>query len=223
MRTSLLPGLLDALRRNTLQQSLDVRLFEISKVFAPRPGEDLPHESHWLSGLMYGSREEAAWNTARDSVDFFDLKGVVETLLEGLLIPDVTFSPVDLPGYLRAGARVFSGSRDLGVLGELQPEIGDKLDLAGYILAFNLDFGALGQSAAPPRFAPCPGIPRSTGTSPWCCLSRCPPAGWPRPCMPRAGRGWWTPASLTSTPATPCRRASGAWPSACRIATPSGP
>ena len=70
MRTSLLPASLDTLRRNTLQQNLEVRLFEISKVFAPRAGEDLPQEEHWMSGLMYGAREEAAWSTTRDDGQF---------------------------------------------------------------------------------------------------------------------------------------------------------
>ena len=106
MRTSLLPGLLDTLRRNTLQQTQDVRLFEISKVFAPRAGQDLPQEEHWLTGLMYGAREEAAWNATPDPVNFFDLKGIVETLLDGLLIPDVTFSaawPARLPALWGPG------------------------------------------------------------------------------------------------------------------------
>ena len=159
MRTSLLPGLLDTLRRNTLQQNLEVRLFEISKVFAPRAGEDLPHEEHWLSGLMFGSREEAAWNTTPDPVNFFDLKGMVETLLEDLLIPEVTFTPDGLPDYLGYGARVFSGGRELGVLGELRPDIGESLDLEGAIFGFNLNFAALCQSSIPPRFTSLPRYP----------------------------------------------------------------
>jgi len=159
MRTSLLPGLLDTLRRSTLKQILDVRLFEISKVFAPRGGEDLPHEEHWLTGLMYGAREEAAWNTTRDPVDFFDLKGMVENLLEGLLIPEVTFTPDGLPEYLRYGAWVFSGSRELGVLGQIRPEIGEQLDLEGDIFGFNLNFAALCRCSIPPQFAPLPRFP----------------------------------------------------------------
>ena len=121
MRTSLLPGLLDTLRRNTLKQSLDVRLFELSKVFHPRPGADLPQEEHWLTGVMYGARHEASWHAGRDDADFFDLKGVVENLLGGLLIPDIAWLTDDLPGYLAHGARVLSGYRELGVLGELRP------------------------------------------------------------------------------------------------------
>jgi phenylalanyl-tRNA synthetase beta chain len=159
MRASLLPGLLDTLRRNMLKQVLDVRLFEFSKVFRPQAGQDLPQEEHWLSALMYGAWEEAGWNTSRDPVNFFDLKGAVETLLDGLLIPDVTFTSDGLPGYLRYGARVFSGQRELGVLGELRGEIGDKLDLEGEIYAFNLDFAALCQASVPPLFTPVPRYP----------------------------------------------------------------
>ncbi len=159
MRTSLLPGLLEALRRNTLKQILNVRLFEISKTFTPRPGEALPLEEHWLTGVMYGAREEVAWNTTREAVNFFDLKGAAETLLDGLLVPDVTFVPEGLPGYLCAGARVFSGRHELGVLGQLQPEIGDKLNLEGDLYVFNLDFAALCRTAATPLFTPLPRYP----------------------------------------------------------------
>jgi phenylalanyl-tRNA synthetase beta chain len=159
MRTSLLPGLLDTLRRNALKQTMDVRLFEISKVFTPRAGEDLPLEEHWLAGLVYGAREDAGWNTLRTPVNFFDLKGMVENLLEGLLVPEVTFTPDALPEYLRYGARVLAGKRDLGVLGELRPDIAEKLDLEGDIFAFNLNFGAICQSSIPPRFSPLPRYP----------------------------------------------------------------
>jgi phenylalanyl-tRNA synthetase beta chain len=159
MRISLLPGLLDTLRRNTLQQVLDVRLFELSKVFRPRAGLDLPQEDHRLAGLMYGSREEVAWNTGRETVNFFDLKGAIETLLDGLGLPEVSYSPDGLPRFLRYGARVISGQRELGVLGELQGELGDKLDLGGEIYVFDLNFAALCQAAVPPLFTPLPRYP----------------------------------------------------------------
>jgi phenylalanyl-tRNA synthetase beta chain len=84
---------------------------------------------------------------------------MVETLLDGLLIPDVAFAADGLPGYLRYGARVLSGDRDLGVLGELRPDIGERLDLEGAIFSFNLNFAALCQASLPPRFAPLPRYP----------------------------------------------------------------
>ena len=153
---------------------------------------------------MYGSREEAAWNTTRDPVNFFDLKGMVETLLEDLLIPEVTFTPDGLPDYLRYGARVFSGGRELGVLGELRPDIGERLDLEGDIFGFNLNFAALCQSLHPaPLHVPAPLSRRFTGTSPWCCRRASPRPGWRRPFTSMAVPGWWKPASLTFTSGDP--------------------
>ncbi len=159
MRTSLVPGLLEMLRRNTLKQVQDVRLFEAAKVFFPDAGADLPREEAHLSGLMYGSREEVSWNTSRDEVNFFDLKGAVETLLEGLGISEVHFEKAGLPGYLRYGARVYSRDTELGVLGELQPHLGENLDLEGKILVFDLKFEALCHTAVPPLFSALPRYP----------------------------------------------------------------
>ncbi|MBZ5529316.1 MAG: phenylalanine--tRNA ligase subunit beta [Acidobacteriia bacterium] len=56
MRASLLPGLLDTLRRNTLKQIQDLRLFELSKIFFPQLGAELPREETRLTGVMYGAR-----------------------------------------------------------------------------------------------------------------------------------------------------------------------
>jgi phenylalanyl-tRNA synthetase beta chain len=159
MRTSLLPGLLEALRRNILKQNLDVRLFELSKIFLPEPESELPREEHRLAGVMYGAREEVSWNTSREPVDFYDLKAAAETLLEALQIPEVNFRVEDLPYYLRYGARVHSRDRELGVLGELVPEIGEELDLEGAIFAFDFDFASLCAASAPPLFTPLPRYP----------------------------------------------------------------
>ncbi|MGD0970357.1 MAG: phenylalanine--tRNA ligase subunit beta [Desulfobaccales bacterium] len=160
MRSSLIPGLLDSLRRNTLQQAQDLRLFETAKVFLPQPGANLPREEAWLAGLMYGAREEVSWAvTSREAVNFFDLKGVVESLLEGLQIPEVNFRPEALPPYLIRGARVYAGPRELGCLGEVAPEIGERLDLEGAIFVFNLALEALAQAATPPLFSPLPRYP----------------------------------------------------------------
>jgi phenylalanyl-tRNA synthetase beta chain len=160
MRTSLLPGLLDALRRNHLKQMAEVRLFELSKIFLPVAGGELPREEQWLSGVMSGAREESSWLASKAPVDFFDLKGVVETLLQGLLIPEVGFRGEALPAYLRQGARVYSGHLELGFLGELAPQIGEKLDLEGPVWAFELNFQALSGAAQPfPLFSPRPRYP----------------------------------------------------------------
>jgi phenylalanyl-tRNA synthetase beta chain len=159
MRTSLIPGLLDTLRRNTLKQLQDLRLFETAKVFLPQPGAELPREESWLAGLMYGDREEVSWAAPREALTFFDLKGVVEALLEGLEIPEVNFRREALPALLCQGARIYAGPRALGFLGEVEPEVGEKLDLEGAIFVFNLSLDALAQTAALPLFTPLPRYP----------------------------------------------------------------
>ncbi len=160
MRTSLLPGLLDMVRRNTLKQNLDVRLFELAKTFALQAGADLPREEEWLVGVIYGSRSEASWHTPTENVDFYDLKGVVEKLLEGLLVRDVNFSGEGLPHYFRYGATVTAGGETLGWLGELLPTLGERLDLEGTLLVFLLNFGALCSRAEPfPLYTPLPRYP----------------------------------------------------------------
>ena len=197
MRTSLLPGLLDTLRRNTLQQNLDVRLFEISKVFAPRAGEDLPQEEHWLTGLMYGAREEAAWNTTRDPVNFFDLKGVVETLLEDLLIPEVTFTPDGLPDYLRYGARVFSGEPGAGGPGGAPAGHRREAGPGGRHLRVQSQFRRpVPELPCPPRFTPLPRYPGGLpGHRPGVAGEPSPRPGWRRPCT-QYGRPWLVEARL---------------------------
>jgi phenylalanyl-tRNA synthetase beta chain len=160
MRTSLLPGLLDTLRRNHLKQMADVRLFELSKIFLPVAGTALPREEQWLTGVMSGAREDSSWLASKAPLDFFDLKGVVETLLQGLLIPEAGFRGEALPAYLRQGARVYAGNLELGVLGELAPQTGEKLDLESPVWVFELNFQALAGAAQPfPLFTPLPRYP----------------------------------------------------------------
>jgi len=143
MRTSLLPGLLDMVRRNTLKQNLNLRIFEMAKTFVPQTGADLPQEEEWLVGVMYGHRAEAAWHTPPQEVDFFDLKGVVEKLLEGLLVRNVGFSDKNLPPSFRYGATVMAGEEVAGWLGELLPTVAERLDLTGSLLVFLLNFEVL--------------------------------------------------------------------------------
>jgi phenylalanyl-tRNA synthetase beta chain len=166
MRPSLLPGLLEVLRRNALKQAPDLRIFELSKVFHPQSGSDLPREEHWLAGLMCGAREglsvtgQNPWQVQREAVDFFDLKGAVETLLEGLLAPQISFRPEGLPPFIQVGAAVFSGDTELGFLGRLIPEVGDSLDLEAPIWVFYLSFDALARVAEPHHcFTPLPRYP----------------------------------------------------------------
>lgn len=160
MRASLLPGLLEAAQRNLQRLAQGVRLFEIAPGFEPQPGEELPKERLYVGGVLAGAREEESWHGQGGTVDFFDAKGVVENLLEGLGITEAEFSPQGLPPYLGYGARVQVGKNELGFLGEPTPEILEALDLEAPVLVFQLEVAALARVAQPfPLYTPLPRYP----------------------------------------------------------------
>ncbi len=85
LRTTLLPGLLENLRRNLNHQSHDVRLFEVGKVFHPQ-GSEQPAEPFRLAAVISGRRNPGApvLHAGETPADIFDVKGVVTQLLDSL-------------------------------------------------------------------------------------------------------------------------------------------
>ncbi len=81
LRPNLRANLLAALSANRRHEDGGIRLFELGRVYLPRPN-DLPTEPEMLCGLLTGPRFEESWHGGEDSVDFFDAKGVVEGLLQ---------------------------------------------------------------------------------------------------------------------------------------------
>ncbi len=141
MRGSLLPSLLENLRWNLSRRNEDIRVFEIAPVFMPRDGGRLPEERWKVSGLMYGMRWGKRWNYPREFVDFYDVKGVVESILEGLsLQADIRYRPVE-DGFFHPGksALVVINSREAGRLGEVHPELRGRFKLRHPPLVFELD------------------------------------------------------------------------------------
>jgi len=63
-------------------RNLDLALFEFRRIYLPKKGEEMPREPLFCAGLISGSREEASWCHGTQPVDFFDAKGIVESILE---------------------------------------------------------------------------------------------------------------------------------------------
>ncbi len=136
MRTNLLPGLVDALRSNLARQQDRVRLFELGLCF--RPGPPVRQEA-LLGGLLCGSRVPANWAQPAEPVDFFDLKGVVDRLLEWAGHTGVTVRPVRDP-VLHPGqaAELVMEGEGVGRLGRLHPEIESRLDITKPVYVFEI-------------------------------------------------------------------------------------
>ena len=142
MRTSMLPGMVDALRANIARQQDRVRLFEVGQCFLPAVGGEAVGEVEqpWMIGaVVWGRRSPENWNLADDNVDFFDLKGDVERLISWTGRRDVTFSrcedPVLHPGQ---SAQILAAGQPVGRLGRLHPEIEQHLDISGEVFLLEL-------------------------------------------------------------------------------------
>ena len=140
LRTTLLPGLLSAAQWNIRHKEERLRLFELGKVFHPRGDNELPDERSILAALMTGDRFDDSWCTPNEKVDFFDLKGSVENLLEKLSIEDLEFVPTeDIPFYEKSrGCSIMIGSQTVGSLGELTREVLEKFDLQTECFVFEV-------------------------------------------------------------------------------------
>ena len=150
LRRSLLASVLDDLEHNArLAKSL--AFFEIGPVFEPVPG-DLPVERHRLAIAMTGLRQAATWDQPDSArMDFFDLKGRIEMLLDGLRYSGVSFEPTTEVVYLHPGkaALVNVGGQAVGVAGQLHPGVAERYGFSGSpVLVADLDLEAL-QSIAP--------------------------------------------------------------------------
>lgn len=149
MRTSLLPGLVAALAANRSRQQVRVRLFETGRAyFASAEG---PREVARIAGVACGGAVAEQWGEAARALDFFDVKGDVESLvaLSGSE-REFSFAPAALP-WLHPGqsAAVLRDGRTLGHVGALHPNLVRTLDLGGDVYVFELDIEALAIRSVP--------------------------------------------------------------------------
>ncbi len=145
MRSSLLGGLLNALRTNLARKQSRVRLFELGGCFAAEAGSYAQHER--LAGLAYGGTLSEQWGLPTRNVDFYDVKGDVEALFAPRSLSfQAALHPASHPGR---SARILLDGRAVGWLGELHPQWGQQYDLPQSTVWFEIDLGALIQDAVP--------------------------------------------------------------------------
>lgn len=162
LRTSLIPGLLEAARYNLSWKNLNLKLFELKKVFLPQEGEKLPKEVKYLTGLAIGLDQDPHWAFVPRSIDFYDVKGCVEDLLEALQIKGVKFERAEDIPFLHPGkaSRIFGEKEVLGILGEVHPQVLGHYEIHGRAYLFEIDFEQMVKWAGEgKRFSPLPKFP----------------------------------------------------------------
>jgi len=163
MRVTLLGGLLGALERNFNHGVRNVRLFEIGKCFMDDMGER-PLEMERLGIVATGARNEDDWASSdgRGSIDFYDLKGAVESVAEALGLPALEFESDVECGFLHPGlsAEVWMGDEVVGVMGQLHPRIAAWYKFKQSVFVADLNLRTLLLAArAKVRYHPLPKFP----------------------------------------------------------------
>ena len=149
MRPALLPGLVEAAKRNLARQQPRVRLFEAGRVF--EKCSDAPRETQRLAAVAIGSAQAEQWGVATRVADFHDLKGELESLLAlAGSIENIRYTPA-VQAWLHPGrsAEVWRGETRLGVIGHLHPRLLKALDLDQEALVFELDLEPLADRQVP--------------------------------------------------------------------------
>jgi phenylalanyl-tRNA synthetase beta chain len=142
LRTSLRAGLLAALAHNRKFEQAGMRLFEIGKVFLPQ-GKDLPEEREMLCAVLSGTRAELSWQTDDRPLDFFDAKGVVESLLSQLELK-ASFEHSDDEGlYPGRGTAIMVEGDRVGVVGDVHPKVAQAFELSDAVSLIEIDLEKL--------------------------------------------------------------------------------
>ncbi len=153
MRTTILPSMLEILSRNYSYRNLSARLYEIGRVYFKNQ-KGLADEPKIISLGAYG-----------DKMDFYKIKGVVESILDSVGAENVTFTAQrDNPSYHPGRcAEVYSGNTYIGVFGQIHPTVAANYGVDAELYTAELMFDAVySVKGALPQYTPLPKYPTVT-------------------------------------------------------------
>ena len=152
MRTSLWPGLVQALTYNSNRQHDRVRLFEVGRIFSGT--NDNVEQHRHIGGVVCGSRYAEQWADKQKPVDFFDIKADVEALLSLGSYTNIQFiSEIHPALHTGQSARIYAGDKAIGWVGAIHPKLDKVLELNVRAYVFELALSAV-TLALVPSFEP---------------------------------------------------------------------
>jgi phenylalanyl-tRNA synthetase beta chain len=141
MRTSLWPGLVQALQHNQNRQQSRVRLFETGQRFIP--SDQGLQQQDVFAGLIYGARHPESWHGKDQPVDYFDAKGDLESLLQ-MGGHSFSFEAAEhLALHPGQSAAIKLDGATVGYLGAMHPGLVKDLDLHGPVFMFEVDLASI--------------------------------------------------------------------------------
>ncbi|MDQ7003309.1 MAG: phenylalanine--tRNA ligase subunit beta [Ghiorsea sp.] len=157
MRRSMFPSLLNTAKYNMNRQQTGVALVEQGRVYAGNMTEHT--ETNMLAWLMTGDVQQDSWLEKTHKANFFDLKGAVESWLQGRGLTARFMADDDVMG-LQAGqtAKIFIGKSVAGYIGKVDGDMADSFDLSDdvFVAYINLDVLHAGKKV---KFQPMPEFP----------------------------------------------------------------
>lgn len=144
MRTTLVSSLLETMKKNANAGCFDLKVFEIGRVFFHQREGELPRDKNMLGCLISGLLDNNIW-LSKIHVDFYDLKGCVENIFDGLKILNVEFSSDYRETFLHPGKScgIYAGKQCIGFLGEVHPDVLMRMDLKNKAYVFEIDIDIL--------------------------------------------------------------------------------
>ncbi|GIW79261.1 MAG: hypothetical protein KatS3mg105_1068 [Gemmatales bacterium] len=181
MRRHLLSGVIEIAALN-LRHTENVRVFEIGSVYLPRPNDPLPDEPRRLALLLTGYRHDEHWSqplkrSDNDRLDFFDMKGIIEAILDEFHIDNAGFRPATAR-YLHPGqsAELVINNLFAGTFGRMHPRLAARIRTGPptYLHRRIGPASSLSRHPGSVHLYACAKIPG--GTSRYCCRGpqRCP-------------------------------------------------
>jgi phenylalanyl-tRNA synthetase beta chain len=147
LRTSLVPNLLRALARNAYRGRPGAAMFEVGHVFRPGTAGGVD-ERESAAAALWGPAGLGV-HAERRELDFFDGKGAVEALMEGLGVLDWELgAPLEMPFHPGRSAAVTVAGTPAGSLGEIHPRVAERLDLTGRVAVLEIDVSVLAEHEA---------------------------------------------------------------------------
>lgn len=155
MRQSIIPGLMRSISYNQSRGVHNIQLYETGVVFFGAEGKKSPKERNRVAAVMAGAMNDPVWNQQAVPFDFFDGKGVIESLMRELALAKPRFKALSAEEAPRLqpgrAAQVLDGGTVLGWVGEIHPLACEAYEVQAPVVAFELDLDALIKCARPAR------------------------------------------------------------------------
>jgi phenylalanyl-tRNA synthetase beta chain len=144
MRTTMVFGLLDAMKKNNNNGSLDLKIFEMGRVFIDREREELPEEKNMLACLLTGVMTDNLWGN-KVNADFYDLKGCLENIFYDFKLTNCHYRSSISEPFLHPGKScgIYIGELLVGYMGQVHPDTLERMDLRNCACVFEINLDIL--------------------------------------------------------------------------------